>query len=89
MNAKFKILIVDDNRQTVAGLKSFLDGKYNTVIAHDGIEGIQAFENDIEGIDLVITDLVMPSSSGVTLIEVELNRCAEKYFSITSRSALI
>ena len=28
------------------------------------------FEKDKEGIDLVITDLVMPSMNGVTLIEV-------------------
>ena len=70
MNDKYKILIVDDNKETVAGLKSFLDGRYNTVSAYDGLEGIQVFENDKEGIDLVITDLVMPSISGVTLIEI-------------------
>jgi CheY-like chemotaxis protein len=70
MNDKYKILIVDDNKETVAGLKSFLDGKYNTVSAYDGLDGIQVFENDKEGIDLVITDLIMPSISGVTLIEI-------------------
>jgi|OpeIllAssembly_1097287.scaffolds.fasta_scaffold1653459_1 YesN/AraC family two-component response regulator len=69
MNDKYKILIVDDNKETVAGLKSFLDEKYNTLSAYDGLEGIHAFENDKDGIDLVITDLVMPSISGVTLIE--------------------
>ena len=69
MNNKYKILIVDDNMETVAGLKSYLDEKYNIVSAYDGLEGIQAFKNDKEGIDLVITDLVMPSISGVALIE--------------------
>ena len=70
MNDKYKILIVDDNKETVAGLTSFLERKYNTACAYDGLEGIQVFENDKEGIDLVITDLVMPSISGVTLIEI-------------------
>jgi len=70
MNDKYKILVVDDNKETVAGIKSFLEQKYNTLSAYDGLEGIRAFENDNDGIDLVITDLVMPSISGVTLIEV-------------------
>jgi DNA-binding NtrC family response regulator len=68
MKCKHKILIVDDNQETVAGLKSCLDQKYNTVGAYDGLEAFKAFENDKEGIDLVITDLVLPSISGVTLI---------------------
>jgi len=67
---KYKILIVDDNKETVAGLKSFLEGTYNTVCAYDGLEGLQALESDTEGIDLVISDLVMPSISGVTLIAI-------------------
>ena len=53
MNDKYNILIVDDNKETVADLKSFLDEKYNTVGAYDGLEGIQIFEDDKEGIDLV------------------------------------
>jgi two-component system cell cycle sensor histidine kinase/response regulator CckA len=69
MNGKYKILIVDDNMETVAGLKSYLDEKYNIVSGYDGLEGIQIFKNDKDGIDLVITDLVMPSISGVALIE--------------------
>jgi len=70
MKDKLKILVVDDNKETVAGLKSFLDEKYKIVFAYDGLEGFQIFENDKEGIDLVITDLVMPSISGVALIEI-------------------
>jgi two-component system cell cycle sensor histidine kinase/response regulator CckA len=68
MNHKHKILIVDDNQETVTGLKSCLDQKYNTVGAYDGLEAFQIFNNDKEGIDLIITDLVLPSISGVTLI---------------------
>jgi CheY-like chemotaxis protein len=46
MNNKYKILIVDDNMETVSGLKSYLNEKYNIVSAYDGLEGIQAFKND-------------------------------------------
>jgi two-component system cell cycle sensor histidine kinase/response regulator CckA len=69
MDDKYKILIIDDSEETVAGLKGFLDGKYSIVTAYTGLDGIQAFENDKDGIDLIITDLVMPSFSGVNLIE--------------------
>jgi DNA-binding response OmpR family regulator len=70
MDKKHKILIIDDSQETVAGLKGFLGGKYDIVTAHDGADGIRAFENDTDGIDLIITDLVMPSISGVSLIGV-------------------
>lgn len=70
MDVKHKILIIDDSQETVAGLKGFLNGKYDILTAHDGSEGLQAFEKDREGIDLIITDLVMPSFSGVSLIGV-------------------
>jgi two-component system cell cycle sensor histidine kinase/response regulator CckA len=68
MAKKYKILIIDDSKETVAGLKSFLQKKYSILAAYDGFEGIQALENAQGEIDLVITDLVMPSISGTTLI---------------------
>ena len=70
MNDKYKILVIDDSEETVAGLQGFLEEKYTIVTAYNGLDGIQAFENDKDGIDLILTDLVMPSLSGVTLIEV-------------------
>jgi DNA-binding NtrC family response regulator len=75
MDKKHKILIIDDSNETVAGLKNLLDGKYNTVTAGDGLEGLKAYENDRDGIDLIITDLVMPAISGVTLINVIKGKC--------------
>ena len=52
---------------------------YNTVGAYDGLEAFKAFENDKEGIDLVITDLVLPSISGVTLIGIKLTMFHTEY----------
>jgi hypothetical protein len=37
MGGKYKILI-DDSKETVAGLKSFLQKEYNIVAAYDGFE---------------------------------------------------
>jgi DNA-binding NtrC family response regulator len=70
MAIKKRILIIDDSKVTVAGLKSFFNDTYHTVTAGNGLDGLKAFENDKEGIDLIITDLVMPEISGVGLIEI-------------------
>ena len=70
MKDKYKILIVDDSKETVSGLKSFFNDKYNIATAGDGLEGLKTFENDRDGIDLIITDLIMPEISGVALIDI-------------------
>jgi DNA-binding NtrC family response regulator len=70
MKDKYKILIIDDSKETVSGLKSFFNDKYNTVTASNGLDGLKAFENDREGFDLIVTDLIMPEISGVALIEI-------------------
>jgi DNA-binding NtrC family response regulator len=38
--------------------------------AENGLDGLKHFENDENGIDLVITDLVMPDISGVGVISI-------------------
>jgi DNA-binding NtrC family response regulator len=70
MKGKQKILIIDDSKETVSGMKSFFNNKYTTVTAGNGLDGLKAFENDIEGFDLIVTDLIMPEISGVALIEI-------------------
>jgi DNA-binding NtrC family response regulator len=70
MSKKHQILIIDDNRNIVEALKLFLAQKYDITTAHNGLEGLQAIEQKKNGIDLVITDLVMPELSGVGLISI-------------------
>lgn len=36
MSGKYNILIIDDNKETVADLKSFLENEYSIVAAYDG-----------------------------------------------------
>jgi DNA-binding NtrC family response regulator len=70
MSRKQRILIIDDNKNIVEALKLFLARKYEITTAHNGIEGLKAIEQNENGIDLVITDLVMPELSGVGVISI-------------------
>lgn len=62
---KHRILIIDGSKEIVAALKAFLEEKYEILTAHNGFDGLQAFEQYENKIDLVITGLVMPGLSGV------------------------
>ena len=70
MEKKYRILIIDDSEETVAGLQHFFSKKYKVLTAGDGMEGLKLFENEEKGFDLVITDLVMPYISGVGVISI-------------------
>jgi len=70
MDKKYRLLVVDDSEETVAGLKHFFSKNYEVYTAADGMEGLKLFEDEKEGFDLVITDLVMPYISGVGVISI-------------------
>ena len=70
MGKKYKILVIDDSKETVAGLYHFFSKKYDVVTAADGLEGLKLFETKENGFDIVITDLVMPYISGVGVISI-------------------
>jgi DNA-binding response OmpR family regulator len=71
MDQKIKLLVIDDNREILAGLENFLSKKkYDVVTAPDGLEGLKMIEAEKEGFDLVITDVVMPNVSGVGIISI-------------------
>ena len=71
MDHSLKILIIDDDEPVLANLCYFLrDKKYGVTTASDGLEGLKLFENDQQGFDLVITDIVMPKISGIGLISI-------------------
>ena len=58
-----RILIIDDEPQVCALLKTALDDMgYETATATDGREGLQRFR--LHPADLVITDVVMPELDG-------------------------
>jgi DNA-binding NtrC family response regulator len=70
MEKKYRLLVIDDSEETVAGLEHFFSKNYEVLTASDGMEGLKLFETQKEGFDLVITDLVMPFISGVGVISI-------------------
>ena len=71
MDQPLKLLLIDDDEPVLANLCYFLrDKKYGVTTASDGLEGLKLFENDQQGFDLVITDIVMPKISGIGLISI-------------------
>ena len=71
MDQSLRLLIIDDEEHVLANLCYFLrDKKYDVTTASDGLEGLKLFENDQQGFDLIITDIVMPKISGMGLISI-------------------
>ena len=71
MAKPYKLLIIDDNEDILTAFHDFFSKKnYDVVSASDGFDGLKLLETDKQGVDLVITDLVMPSISGVGVISI-------------------
>jgi len=70
MGKNYRILIIDDSKETIDGLGSFFREKYDVLTACNGLDGIKEFDNSDGCVDLVLTDLVMPDISGVGVISV-------------------
>jgi two-component system response regulator CpxR len=67
MKPKRTILCVDDNEQSLSIRKVMLETRgYRVVTSHNGREALEIFSKG--GIDLLLTDLVMPEVDGDELI---------------------
>jgi CheY-like chemotaxis protein len=67
MRPKRTILCVDDNEQSLSIRKIMLETRgYRVVACTTGREALQIFKNG--GIDLVLSDLVMPDFDGAKLV---------------------
>ncbi len=68
MKPKRTILCVDDNEQSLSIRKIMLETRgYRVVACSNGADALEAFNKG--GIDLVLTDLIMPGLDGHKLIE--------------------
>jgi two-component system response regulator CpxR len=68
MKPKKTILCVDDNEQALSIRKILLETRgYRVIACNNGEHGLEAFRRG--GIDLVLTDLMMPGVDGSRLIE--------------------
>ena len=61
------ILIVDDEKNTREGLRAALEGTYELFMARDAEEAFRLM--DVEGFDIVLTDLRMAGKSGLSVID--------------------
>ena len=68
MKPKKTILCVDDNEQALSIRKIMLETRgYRVVACNNGESALEAFRRG--GVDLVLTDLIMPGVDGSRLIE--------------------
>jgi two-component system, OmpR family, response regulator CpxR len=68
MKPKRTILCVDDNEQSLSIRKVMLETRgYRVIACSSGEEGLERFKNG--GVDLVLTDLIMPGVDGSKLID--------------------
>ena len=71
MEKSLKLLIIDDDEHVLAKLCYFFnEKKYDVITSVNGFEALKLIENDQQGFDLIITDIVMPQISGVGLISI-------------------
>ncbi|RJQ65925.1 MAG: response regulator [Desulfobacteraceae bacterium] len=69
MNPSPKLLIIDDTEEVLSALcKYFRQKGYHVISASNGLDGLKMIESEKEGLDIIITDLVLPNISGVAVI---------------------
>lgn len=59
------ILVVDDNEDIREYITNSFDGKYKTVLATDGIDGLNKAHELLP--DIIISDIMMPRMDGITM----------------------
>ena len=68
MAFEHRILVVDDEKELCARLKSELDKEgYRVAVAYDGDEGLEYFKNN--RVDLALVDIKMPRMSGLEMLK--------------------
>ena len=68
MKAKRTILCIDDNEQSLSIRKVMLETRgYRVIACNNGADALEAFQRG--GVDLVLSDLIMPGLDGTALIE--------------------
>ena len=66
-----KILVVDDDKELLANIKSYLEScDYQVMTAVTGLDGLELLRS--ENFNVLLADIVMPDISGLGLIEIAL-----------------
>ncbi len=65
-----KIMVVDDSASIRALIATTLNNEgYDVVEAEDGEDALTKLDSELDGVDMMITDLNMPRKDGINLIE--------------------
>ena len=75
------ILMIDDNVNLIKMVQEYFKDNDDINInleAHDGEEGIKILEENMEKIDLIILDLIMPNKDGIYVLNEMKNRGINK-----------
>lgn len=78
---KTNILMIDDNVNLIKMVQEYFKDNDDINInleAHDGEEGIKILEENMEKIDLIILDLIMPNKDGIYVLNEMKNRGINK-----------
>jgi CheY-like chemotaxis protein len=64
-----KVMIIDDDKYAARFLSVVLsENGYDSIVAHDGLEGLQKIEES-KDIDLIVLDVMMPKKTGFVLFK--------------------
>ena len=64
------ILVIEDEAHLATGIKYNLDAEgYRVTTVGDGPSGLKVIEEDADGVDLVVLDLMLPGMSGYAVCE--------------------
>ena len=69
---KQRLLVVDDNLSLIHMIREYSKDSDKLEVAyeaHDGEEGFNILKNNIENIDLVLLDLIMPNRDGIYFLD--------------------
>jgi signal transduction histidine kinase/DNA-binding response OmpR family regulator len=84
---KKTVLIVDDNEELLSYLRIELSNEYNTLIAINGLDGIEKAKEHIP--DLIISDLMMPEMDGIQMCKIlktQLETCHIPIIILTAKA---
>ena len=71
MDPILKLLIIDDDQDTLVAMEAYFTKRNYSVTAIDsGLDALKLIESQSRKFDIMITDIVMPDVSGVAIIAV-------------------
>ena len=75
MNQPNKILLVEDDEVVLKTITEYLEEKnFNVVAFNNGLDALKMFDAGNGSFDLLITDIVMPSITGIAIISIVKKR---------------